>query len=99
MKKAKCLKNGTKFIVWGNGEFQKPSIKDVSNDPEYIKGRLSIFRLLFYILFEKGFRWHLEETIKYAMMHHENYQGENASDVILFYSTKGAHKIFRTKRK
>ena len=47
------------------------------------KGHLKPFRALFMLLFNKKLRGLFNETVKYAVRHHDSYRGTGSSEVIL----------------
>lgn len=89
------LKPG-KYITWvyNNGTTKTYKVKETTYE-YFSKKKISVFRLILGLLFEKGFAWKFVETIKYALVHYEEYRGAFASDVILLIRTKTYNKLFK----
>jgi len=74
---------GTMKIATENEYWNRPNIK------------LKPIALIKAILFERGFLWKLEETIKYSLIHAETYRGRKASEVLMFQGTNNFLKIWK----
>lgn len=61
-------------------------------------GKLNKWKLIFHILFERGFLGKLDNTIQYGLIHADSYRGSNSADIILFRATKGYHTIWNKKK-
>jgi hypothetical protein len=85
-----------KYIVWDRTD-EGESKPDVREAVEAVvpKERINVFKLCWYLIINKRFRFFLEETLKYALRHSDSYCGEGASDVILFRHTKAYGKIWK----
>jgi len=91
----------TKYIIWmdirGGAESTEEAFEDDQwNDNKKFKS-LKKYKLIWNILFSKGFLWRLQETIKYALLHSECYRGTNACDVMEFTMYKGFYELWDTK--
>ena len=83
-----------KWITRLNNKKETENTYKCFEDSECTYWKLSLIKLLWACITEKGFRWKLEETIKYALKHHDCYRGSNSSDVMLFTNTKNFDKIW-----
>ncbi|TXG84416.1 MAG: hypothetical protein E6R13_03135 [Spirochaetes bacterium] len=85
-----------KYIIFG---FNTPNqqIKEAIEEP-VPEGEISLIKLIWYMLFERNFKYEFTETVKYALRHHYSYRGTGATEVMLLQSRKGFSKIWKKKK-
>jgi hypothetical protein len=91
-----------KYVIWtdSNGKIETAiNVTNIERSESWNKKEISIWRLLVALIFEKGFKWKLQETIIYAIVHHNAYRGDGSSNVMLFENTKNFWKIWKNIKK
>lgn len=84
-----------KYIVFG---YKTPNQKvEQAQEDEVPEGEISLIKLIWYMLFERRFKYELTETIKYALRHHYSYRGTGASEVMMLQNRKGYSRIWKKK--
>lgn len=83
-----------KIVVWVDKDLKMTEYKRCYEDYTP-KGKLKIFKTIWFLLIDRGFRWQFEETLKYTLRHASCYRGTGASDVLMFQVHKKADKIWK----
>ena len=82
-----------KYITWKDSF--RSDTKVAYEDTEYDYNELSSIKLIFKILFKKGFKWRLQNVIQYAYRHSDCYKGSGASDIMLLRDNDEYNNFWR----
>ncbi len=86
-----------KFIVYIKERNGKSEVEKINEAQEQSvpAGDISLWKLFWYSLTDKGLMYWLSNTVKYALRHHDCYRGYGASDVIMFELKVNSKKIWK----